>query len=785
MTRRTILIGAILLACFVAATVAVRRTGQPVTKSLEPSVHADRPAFPGSPSYVGGKACAECHAPEHERWGRSHHAVAMQPATPQTVLGNFDHTSLRHYGVTTTFSMQDGAFHVLTEGPDGKLSDYIVAYTFGATPLQQYLIPFPNGRYQPLGIAWDTRPKKEGGQRWFSLYPGEKIPPGDSLHWTGRLQTWNYMCAECHSTNLQKRYDLAQDRYATTWSDINVSCEACHGPGSRHVEWAKAVGAQQLPYNKEGNGLVVNLSADRDAWVPEPKTGIARRATPRTTDMELQTCARCHSRRSVIHDPYEHGKSLLDTHLPALLEARLYHDDGQIREEVYEYGSFLQSKMYRAGVTCSDCHEPHALEVRKPGNALCAQCHLPAKFDTRKHHFHKSKSQGAQCTACHMPSRTYMVVDPRRDHSFRIPRPDLSVKLGTPNACTQCHQDRTPQWATGVVAQWYGKHRRKESHFGEALHAARAGQPNAITALAAVIRDPTQPAIARATALSELRGSSSPIRVDLLKEGLADADPLVRLGALRGVQGLDPAARLALAGPLLSDPIRAVRIEAARVLASAPRAALTGPQQAALSQASVEYIDAQLANGEVPASHLNLGIFYAERFDWGDAEAAYRTALRLDPVFVPALINLADLYRLKNEDDKGEPLLREALERDSDNADAHEALGLWLVRQDRQAEALPHFEQASRLQPDSSRHSYVYGIALQSLNQTDHALRVLEGAVRRHPGDRQILRALIAIHRDRRAYDKALQYANRLAALDPNDPAAQRLLADVRDQTSE
>jgi tetratricopeptide (TPR) repeat protein len=246
------------------------------------------------------------------------------------------------------------------------------------------------------------------------------------------------------------------------------------------------------------------------------------------------------------------------------------------------------------------------------------------------------------------------------------------------------------------------------------------------------------------------------------------------------MQGLDPAARLALAGPMVSDPIRAVRIEAARVLAPAPRAALTGPQQAALSQASIEYIDAQLANGEVPASHLNLGIFYAERFDWGDAEAAYRTALRLDPNFVPALINLADLHRLKNEDDEGEPLLREALERDSDNADAHEALGLWLVRQDRQAEALPHFERASRLQPDSSRHSYVYGIALQSLNQTARALRVLERAVRRHPGDRQILQALIAIHRDRRAYDKALRYANRLAALDPNDPAAQRLLAEMR-----
>jgi tetratricopeptide (TPR) repeat protein len=786
MTRRTILIGAILLACFMAATVVVRRTGQPVTKSLEPSVHADRPAFPGSPSYVGEKACAECHAAEHERWGRSHHAVAMQPATPQTVLGDFEQASLTHGGVTTTFFRQNGFFRVRTEGPDGGPAEFDIAYAFGATPLQQYLIPLLRGRYQPFSIAWDTRPTKNGGQQWFSLSPTEKIPPGDPLHWTSRLQTWNYACAECHSTNLRKHYDLQRDSYGTTWTDVNVSCEACHGPGSRHVEWAKASDRRgPSSNNKEGKGLTVVSAADREAWVPDPATGIAKRRKPLASDVELQTCARCHSRRSVIHEAYEHGKSLLDTHLPALLDTHLYHDDGQIREEVYEYGSFLQSKMYRAGVTCSDCHEPHALELRKPGNALCARCHVPAKFDTRRHHFHPKESTGAQCTACHMPAQVYMVVDPRRDHSFRIPRPDLSVKLGTPNACTQCHRDRTPQWAAGVVKRWYGKHRRKGPHFGEALHALRTGQPNAIAALAAIIRDLTQPAIARATALSELHRSSSPIRMDLLKQGLADADPLVRLGALRGMQGLDPAARLALAGPMVSDPIRAVRIEAARVLAPAPRAALTGPQQAALSQASIEYIDAQLATGEVPASHLNLGIFYAERFDWGDAESAYRTALRLDPNFVPALVNLADLYRIKNEDEKGEPLLREALEREPKNADAHEALGLWLVRQDRKAEALPHFERASRLEPDSSRHSYVYGIALQSLNQTDRAVRVLEGAVRRHPGDKQILQALIAIHRDRRAYDKALRYANRLAALDPDDPAAQRLLADVRDQTSE
>ncbi len=779
MIRRTVIIG-LLLVGLAAGALWLWRTGRPNEPAEQAPAVVAPPPQPAPFTYVGGTICAECHAAETERWGRSHHALAMQKATPETVLGDFGSRFFTHFGVTTRFSTHaDGTFHVTTDGADGTPHDYEVAYTFGATPLQQYLLPFPNGRFQPLSIAWDSRPNRRGGQHWFSLYPNEKIPPDDPLHWTGRSQTWNYMCAECHSTDLQKHYDLSQDRYETAWSDISVSCEACHGPGSRHVAWARAAPPQD-PLDTGRKGLVVDLRSEPDAWIPNPDTGIAQRIRPRTTDVELQICAHCHSRRSVIHEPYEHGGPLLNTHLPALLEARLYHDDGQIREEAYEYGSFLQSKMSRAGVTCSDCHEPHALELRKPGNALCAQCHLPAKFDTRTHHFHKPKSQGAQCVACHMPARTYMVVDPRRDHSFRVPRPDLSVKLGTPNACTQCHTGRNPKWAAGMVNRWYGKTRRKESHFGEALHAIRAGRPNAIAALAALIRDPVEPAIARATALAELQAVVSPRKIDLIREGLADPDSLVRLGALRGIQGLDPAARLALAGPFLNDPVRAVRIEAARVLAPSPRSALTGPQQAALSQATIEYIDAQLSNAELPASHLNLGIFYTERFDWGDAEHAYRTALRLDPNFVPALVNLADLYRLKGADDKGEPLLLEALKREPKNPEAHEALGLWLVRNEREEEALGHFEQAARLDPEDPRHSYVYGIALQSAGQTDRAVRVLEGAVKRHPGDRTILQALVAIHRDRGAQGKALRYAKQLAAMDPDDRAAQRLLTELQ-----
>ena len=196
--------------------------------------------------FMGGKVCSGCHAAETESWKGSHHALAMQKATEGTVLGNFSNEPFEHLGVVTTFSRAGDKFRLRTGGPDGALHDYEIDYTFGVYPLQQYLIAFPGGRYQALGIAWDSRQKEQGGQRWFHLYPDQQLNPGNRLHWTGRNQTWNYQCADCHSTNLQKNYDLSTDTYATTWTDVDVSCEACHGPGSRHVAWAKAACRRRL-----------------------------------------------------------------------------------------------------------------------------------------------------------------------------------------------------------------------------------------------------------------------------------------------------------------------------------------------------------------------------------------------------------------------------------------------------------------------------------------------------------------------------------------------------------
>ena len=334
----------------------------------------------------------------------------------------------------STFYRKNGDYFVRTDGPDGKLHDYPIKYTFGWAPLQQYLIEFPGGRLQCLGIAWDNRPAEQGGRRWFHLYPDEKIDHKNRLHWTGRDQNWNYQCAECHSTDLQKHYNLETDSFKTTWAEIDVACEACHGPGARHVALAKGQSGGQTATRDSGTGLLVDLK-DRDggAWIIDSGTGVpSRRSVPRTSHTKIEMCARCHSRRGQIHAEYSHGNTLGNTHRLSRLEEPLYHSDGQIKEEVYVYGSFIQSSMYRAGVTCTDCHDAHSLRLKAEGNLLCAQCHQAQRYDTVDHHRHPIGSAGATCIACHMPQQAYMVIDDRADHSIRVPRPDLSLKLGTP-----------------------------------------------------------------------------------------------------------------------------------------------------------------------------------------------------------------------------------------------------------------------------------------------------------------------------------------------------------------
>ena len=623
---------------------------------FEPSVAG----LTASARYMGRPVCATCHAEQNAQWSGSHHDLAMQPAAGKTVLGNFDNASLTHFGVTTSFFRKDGRFIVRTEGPDGRLEDYEIKYTFGVDPLQQYLIEFPGGRLQALGLAWDTRPKDKGGQRWFHLYSNEKITHDDELHWTRPSQNWNSMCAECHSTHLKKNYDPVTRSFSTTWSEIDVSCEACHGPGSDHVVWAgRKPGWQKLGVNK---GLALLLDERKDIhWKINPETGNVSRSKVRSGDKEVEMCARCHSRRSPITSDYVHGEPLLNHYLPRLLDEGMYYPDGQIDDEVYVYGSFIQSKMHHAGVTCSDCHEPHSLKLRTPGNGVCLKCHQAAKYDQSSHHFHQLGAQGASCAECHMPPTTYMVVDPRHDHSMRIPRPDLSVQLGTPNACNNCHTDKEPKWAAEQVKTWYGHTSTGFQAYAQALHAARHEEVGTGNTLATLIRNTQTAYIARATALAQIGPYLSPATVDVLTLGLADNNPGVREAAVRALEYGPSGMRVRLVFPMLDDDVRAVRIEAARVLASIPAGELPAKQRSLLGKALQENIAAQQASAERPEAQSNLGNLYAARGELYQAESAYQTATDLNPVYVPAYINLADLYRLQGNETKAEKVLRRAI----------------------------------------------------------------------------------------------------------------------------
>ncbi len=736
-------------------------------QAAAPAPAATEPA-PGPATFVGRQACAGCHAAENERWTGSHHDLAMQPADERAVLGDFDGASFDHFGVTTTFSRRDGRYFVRTDGPDGTPQEYPIAYTFGVDPLQQYLIEFPGGRYQALGVCWDSRPAAEGGGRWFHLYGDEAIPHDDELHWTRPSQTWNFMCAECHSTDLRKNYDAATGEYRTTWSEIDVSCEACHGPASRHVAWALGVKAG-APRDVNGDfGLDVRLKDDDGGWwVIDQKTGTAARTVPRTSHAQVETCARCHARRYQIHDEYVYGRPLLDTHRPRVLVDRLYFADGQIRDEVYEYGSFIQSKMYRQGVTCSDCHDPHSLALHATGNALCARCHSPQRFDTRTHHFHEPGTAGAACVECHMPSRTYMVVDPRRDHGFRVPRPDLSVEIGVPNACNGCHQDKTARWAADQVAAWYGPGSASTPHFAQAIHAGRTGAPGASELLADLALNAEEPAFARATAVLLLGEDGGPEAQGAIEGASMDPDPLVRAAAMDALGQAAPEDRLRLALPRIEDPVRAVRISAARVLAPVASSVRSPAAREALDRAVAEYVEAELTNADRPEAHLNLGNFYGELGLFDDAESSFRRALAIDPAHVQAYVNLADLCRARGRDDEGERLLLEAIAAMPQHAVLHHALGLVYARQQRYSEAIEALSAAAWLEPEDPRFAYVYAVALNSAGLTAEALGELERAHAIHPADADILSALVAFYRDAGQPRLAAQYAEKLSKIGP------------------
>jgi predicted CXXCH cytochrome family protein len=555
----------------------------------------------------------------------------MQEARPGTVLGRFDSVRFTDNGLTTTFARRGDRYVVNTEGGEGRLQDVEIRYTFGVFPLQQYLVATTRGRLQALTIAWDARPATVGGQRWFSLTPGEMVDHTSELHWTGRAFNWNYMCADCHSTAVRKGYSAATDTFVTTSSELSVGCEACHGPASSHVTWSER--PRWLRRRTAGDNRLEARLTERHgvAWRQSLGARTATRSAPRSTDREIEVCAQCHASRAHIADGYTAGARMLDYYIPSLLLAGDYYPDGQQRDEVYDYGSFVQSRMYAAGVTCADCHEPHTQRLRKPGNAVCTQCHSTTSYDTTAHHFHPQASAAARCVACHMPDTAYMQIDPRHDHSLRVPRPDLTVRLGVPNVCSGCHADRPAQWAVDQIRARLDASGRGFQRFAEAFATDDADAVGAADSLVRVARDSTEPAMVRASALARLASRPGQRSYDAARAGAGDSHPLVRLAALEALEAYPPRSRIVSAVPLLGDTTRAVRQGAAWTLASIGDSLGTPLQRRAFAAAAEEFIASQRYNADQPSNRFALGAFYARRGQLDSAAVELRAALRLSP----------------------------------------------------------------------------------------------------------------------------------------------------------
>jgi predicted CXXCH cytochrome family protein len=622
--------------------------------------------------YVGKENCKECHLQEYNDWIGSHHDLAMDVANDSTVLGDFSDVTIKGNGITHRLYKKDGRFYAYTDGPDGKMQSFEIKYVFGYTPLQQYLVEFDGGRLQTLPITWNTET-----HNWYhmadSLYKDQNIDTSNWLHWTNQAQTWNGMCAECHSTNVVKGYDPETDTYHTTYSEIDVSCEACHGPGSQHVEWANLPEYSRDQF--ENYGLQVKTS------------GI-------TNGEYVNTCARCHSRKSTLQD-YDHSAaSIYDNMIPALPGEPSWYIDGQIKDEDYVYASFMQSKMFQRQreVQCNDCHNVHSGERLMDGNDLCLQCHQKEVYDSYNHHHHKQAGEpgeavtsklgikyevgsGTECINCHMAGQYYMGVDFRRDHSFRIPRPDLSIKNGTPNACTQCHADESNQWADQSIIKWYGTHRR--FHYSEAFAEANEGLPEAATKLKTIIDNDLYPLNIRSRAVENLGINYPDSMESVLDDYLTNTEAGIRLSALRTIQ-IPSDKNIQRLLNALTDATKAVRTEAAQHLMQAGDR-IPGKYQKTYQQALDEYKAILLYNADFPMGKFNLANFYYNQNQMKEAEKYYLAAINQDSELSFIKLNLAYLYNRTGQNDKAEQQFLDYLKKEPNDADALFSLGLLLA----------------------------------------------------------------------------------------------------------
>ena len=691
-------------------------------------------------AYVGEPTCSSCHQQEAKDWQGSHHDLAMQEVSDSTVLGDFSGVELLSKGIRSRFFKKENRFIVHTEGPEGTMQDFEIAYVFGVFPLQQYLVRFPGGRLQALHLAWNSRDGK-----WFDLQPKNRFRPDDWMHWTKGSMTWNNMCADCHSTNLQKNYDPETDSYQTTWSILDVSCEACHGPGSRHLEY---VNSTDYKKGKKIQGSFLHLTPALDH------------------KQQVDQCARCHSLRSNQSLAYDHNGVYADHYGVEVPKPNLYHADGQILEEVYVYGSFTQSRMYHQGVKCSNCHNPHSLKLRAEGNALCAQCHAPKTYDETSHHFHPVGSTGAQCVNCHMPGKYYMGNDFRRDHSLRVPRPDLSARYGTPNACDNCHSEKGLKWQVDAVNAHFGE--KRKPHYSEAFLAFQHGEQGSAERIAALLEDTAQSDMAKAMAVWNLSSSQQAANWEgVFARALKNTVPFIRHSAVDALQAFPLASRVKHLVPMLEDPVRSVRISAAFVLADAG-SAIPKRYKEAYDKALAEGEQALLAQADFSSGRLRKAQLKMSQGDVVSAEKAFQSALRLDQDHAPAVSAATNFYYGRGQFDKAAAVYQQFLARNPSEAWANYELGLLFAEMQRLEEATSYLGKAAA-SSDDPRYSYNWGLALQNLGKTREAEQAFLSGLQKAPGQGYLEYALAVLYYQQGNLAKARKLAQGLLKKEPRN----------------
>lgn len=698
--------------------------------------------------FTGAESCKSCHGNQYNDWLKSDHFRAMQEPADSTVLGDFNNAVFTADGVTSRFFKKDGRFFINTQGEDGINHDYEVAYTFGHYPLQQYLVAFPGGRLQATRVSWDSRARK-----WFNQYNGESIHAHDWLHWTGNGQNWNTMCATCHSTNLNKNYSFNTDTYNTTWDEINVSCETCHGPGSAHIAYVKS------GEYKDGKKGVSNAGLDY---------GNGTNPTE-----QLNSCAPCHARMTELSGSGKPSGELLDKMIPQVISNELYFADGQIRDEVYEYGSFAQSKMFHNNVRCSSCHNAHSGKVKESGNKLCLSCHKP-EYDSKEHHFHGENSEATQCVNCHMVTKTFMGNDHRRDHSFRVPRPDQSVVYGTPNACTNCHTDKPSKWAANVVNKWYGPERAY--HFSDDLLPGSLLNDKSEGHLVRLLQDTLQPAIARATAVYYLGSIQTSSSAKAILEALSDRNAKIRHQCLRALQNFPAQVWREQAVKGLRDHVLAVRIAAAALYHHLPPGELP-------TRAANDYARADAENRKYLSRHTDFAVGNVMLADYEmqsgehlQAIEHYIRGLKRDSLMNYARFNLATALNIVGQNDKALSVLNEAKAIDPKNDRTYYSLGLLYYELGNMEMARQSFEKGVKLNSQNPSLYYNYGLLLQGMGRVADGERTLLQGYSISPGDPEINYALAVLYYQQGKRERSVHHAKILKQSGSGVPEYQDLL---------